>query len=657
MGGNLSAIDANSYYLLNQLVQQGKLSKADADAIVSQQNSSLFATNTIAPQDTTNFNLTATQAPAAEPVKAEEPKKKKGILGILGGIATGAVKAVGGMVCSVVPGVGAALRATGVWKDAPKFSPLNAAIAVGAIALTIACPPAGVALAVAGGVIGGAKVIDGGIKLANADNAEEQEAAAEEMGGGFAEVGLSIAGGKASFGECANATEALNATKAEGIMGTVGKAKNIGKGLLEDTKVSLKNNTTLGENIIPGFEKAKGFRAKVKAVKDGTVKTAKESDLYENIRKSDGSNKVSKVFKGTGKTLTDTINNLRITALGKLTKDTLDSNNNLAEEISKLDGTKNAKVAELLKQYEETNNIKPVENYKDNIKNYKDGMKNFRESIKNLDEDALPKETRTKLEDLAEKAEEDSTKLLEKLQKAEEEIAEMQEKYDAKMKETSQQAIDKKAELDEKVKAGEITKEAAQKEMDEFYSSANKELEDLELTEEKRAKIVTSKFSATSGAKENLKNWAETTSKENAKPIADRYNETAADEFKVTNEVTKEQIAETKKQITEVKEKIEETKKATKGEKGTEADEAKLEALNKKLKVQNEIYDVLTYRPSLYTTIGTNAYTPGQIAAEQPAQDQYSYAPQTPMTQYTGGGSLGSLGFVDGPGGSYSLSA
>lgn len=616
MGGNLSAIDANSYYLLNQLVQQGKLSKADADAIVSQQNSSLFATNTIAPQDTTNFNLTATQAPAAEPVKAEEPKKKKGILGILGGIATGAVKAVGGMVCSVVPGVGAALRATGVWKDAPKFSPLNAAIAVGAIALTIACPPAGVALAVAGGVIGGAKVIDGGIKLANADTAEEQEAAAEEMGGGFAEVGLSIAGGKASFGECANATEALNATKVEGIMGTVGKAKNIGKGLLEDTKVSLKNNTTLGENIIPGFEKAKGFRAKVKAVKDGTVKTAKESDLYENIRKSDGSNKVTKVIKGTKQTVENSVKKLKSDGFNKVESEANTAQTNLQTKVEEL-------------------NINKIDKFKDVELKTPKQIQEFVKEIKKLDKNTLSPENKAIIEELAYKAESKLSKL-EKVNKkvtsTKQEVEKQQKEYDL-LKEYEENGFDV---TDEKLyEQGKILSDA----------------------EKAATKAENSKGSAITGAKENIKNWAETTSEKNTQQMADRYNKTAADEYKVSNKVTKEEIAETKKQITEVKERIEETKKATKGEKGTEDDEALLEALNKKLKIQNDIYGVLTYRPSLYTTIGTNAYTPGQIAAEQPAQDQYSYAPQTPMTQYTGGGSLGSLGFVDGPGGSYSLSA
>lgn len=634
----------NDVYL-QQLILKQQIAKGQ---IPTNFNASLLGSSTISPQiDYTLLGRTApvqeaatvaaTQIEAAKPEATEKPKEKKmGFLDGVGHFFKGAAKALGGAICSVVPGASMIAKGLG-WKDAPDFSIKNALIAAGTIALCVVCPPAGVAVAAVGVAAGTVKVGKGVYELATADTKEEQEAACEEMGGGTLEVGLSIAGAKAGLKSCGNTTAAL--AKSEEGASMLTKVKSVGKAFGKDTGESLARNTgNLGKNISTNLKDATSFGEKVKAVKNGVVDTSKESTLYKNIKGDDGLGYI----KGTKKTVSDTVSNLKKTGFEKVSKDTIKANKNLEDGLNKL----------------ENSGIENLKELKDSPLNTAKELKEFNKKIDSIDKSKLSAEDKAVLKDLKDlaKSAQNKNASLAKTEKhvtkAKEKVATEQKEYDL-LKDYEENGFD--------VPEENIFESGAK------LSKAEKALKNAE----------NSKGSIVKGATENVKTWAKTTLDNNAKIAAEKYNKTAG-EYKIDLEskdmaadikTTKESIELANKEIQKAKESL---AKATEGTKElkeqalTDA-QAKLKLLKAKLGMQEYVFDTSSLAngtatfgqrigalngsvtPTIITNISDNKYTaPATEYASTPtsttAPTAMASTPDIPLT-----------GFVDNPDGTYTL--
>ena len=192
---------------------------------------------------TDNVNLTT------ETKKKDEDDGKIGFWKGVGNFFKGAAKAVVNTV-------------KGVLTDPKKLL-----LTAGAIALSIACPPAGVALAVAGGVAGAVTVGKGVYKAATATTDAEAEAAFQEMGGGALQVGLSVVGAKAGI-KAMKGVEGSAMSSATGLKGNV-------TAYIKDAKASITGgNGYNGVGVVKNI-KAAGFEKgnRLGAIKDG-IKTS-----------------------------------------------------------------------------------------------------------------------------------------------------------------------------------------------------------------------------------------------------------------------------------------------------------------------------------------------------------------------------------------------
>lgn len=688
--GETVGLNTNSNYYLQQLLLQQQL--ASGQISNANYNPSMFGTNTITPQidytllgSTSAAQPTATIAPTPAatptpaPAEASKPKEKKmGFLDGVGHFFKGAAKAIGGAVCSIIPGASVAAKALG-WKDAPSFSIKNALIAAGTVALCIVCPPAGVAIAAVGVAAGTVKVGKGVYELATADTKEEQEAACEEMGAGTLEVGLSVAGAKAGLKSCGNTSAALSE---EGVS-VLTKAKNVGSGMLKDTGESLTRNTgKLGVNISENLKDTTGITAKAKAIKNGVVDTAKETKLYKNIKGTEETEGLG-LFKGAKTTLDDTISDLKATGYDKVNE----ANNKLVDDaIKDVDDTisKDAATAKAKGKAEVTETAQQKV-YKEQLNSLKE--KSFKTSkdvekfIKELKKSNSTSETKLSNSQLK-----DIENLANKLQKNQAKIS----KYDAKNS-------DKKSKI---LNAEKTIKDLKQ---------ASKDLEDPELYDLSnpvvRAKIaqeqasipkqiadqeaiingtkITKQGNLLTGAKTKVSNWAKNTLEGNAKAAAEKYNETAPKGMAIepNGKVTKADIKATNEEITKIENEIKKAKEEVSNAKeaGKEAAETKLTSAQKKLRdlktklgIQEDLYNTASMQegtstlsqrisalngsvtPTLVSNISDNQYTAS-------ADTSGLYAAGTPTTTTSAGmtqlpySDIPLTGFVDNADGSYQL--
>lgn len=173
-------------------------------------------------------------------------------------------EAVGSVVGGAVKGL-----AQGLWDIVTFKDPLKTVMAVGAVALAIACPPAGVAMCAVGAVTGGAQMVDGTIKAIDAYNDPnatdaEAKAAFEQIGSGALTVGLSVAGARAGI---------------KGMQGVEGSAMQAAKG-----QGLTKNVLAYGKDSIASVKN--GASAVKSAAVNGyeSVKTAGDGSLLKGIK-------------------------------------------------------------------------------------------------------------------------------------------------------------------------------------------------------------------------------------------------------------------------------------------------------------------------------------------------------------------------------------
>ena len=235
-----------------------------------------------------------------------KPKKEKKM-----GFFEGIGKAFVGMGKSVL-GVLDSLNPT-----SPNFNLGAAFKMVACAAVAIAFPPAGVAMAVVGGISGAAKMGKGIYDACTAETYEEQVAAAESAGAGALQVGLSVLGAKAGL-------KAMQNT-AGSSMANLSKFTSKGKliGFKEGVKLGDKL-TAFGKDAITGgrgtmLNGVKGFgnimktsgKAWTTAGKgQGYALTRGVTKLHNNIGESG-------LIKGVGKTVTETRTEMHNSKLAK----------------------------------------------------------------------------------------------------------------------------------------------------------------------------------------------------------------------------------------------------------------------------------------------------------------------------------------------------
>lgn len=406
---------------------------------------------------TTPIQLTTPTAatPTAETTKstAKDGKDdgKIGFFGAVGSFFKGAVK-------SVVNGV----------KDIVT-DPKKLLLAAGCVALSIAFPPAGVALAVAGGIGGAVQVGKGVYNAATATTDAEAEAAFEDMGGGAVQVGLSVAGAKAGLQSCGETTAALAAERGEGITGALAKAQDVGKSFLNDTVDSVKNNGgSFGRNLVKDVGEGEGITGKFKAIGKATKETYEDSTLKTNIDENG-------VLKGTGKSIQDKYNNLREAGYKKYQNQA-----ETAEEgIQKASGKIKSADAQAV-----------IDEYKNLDMGDAQAVKTFTEKLNKLDASKLSKSEQNAISSFKEN--------FKNLQSANGKIAKLDIKASARV----DKGLD---DLIAKVDKGEMTQEEALAKLDTLAE------------EETRGSALT-------GAQEKFGDWAKQTIDRDAKNSADQYN-------------------------------------------------------------------------------------------------------------------------------------
>ncbi len=223
--------------------------------------------------------------------------------------------------------------------------PKKIALTAGAIALSIACPPAGVALAAVGAAGGAIQVGKGIYNATKATTDAEAKEAFENIGSGTLQVGLSVVGAKAGLKNCGNTTAAITAESSGGISGAVYKAGNVAKAFGKDATTSLARNTKLGANIASSLDDAGSnatFGTKATAVKNGATKTL--SDSTSTLR---GNVNQQGIFKGTYKTAADSIKNLKETGYSELNNNASKAQTKLKTAVENLDDTKYSSLKEM----------------------------------------------------------------------------------------------------------------------------------------------------------------------------------------------------------------------------------------------------------------------------------------------------------------------
>lgn len=559
------------------------------------------------------------QAPATQEASVEEPPKKLKWYEKLGHAVLGVGKSLAGAVCSIVPGASIVAKTLG-WKDAPSFSLKNAVLAAGTIALSIVCPPAGVAIAAVGIGMGAYQVKKGFDALSAAEKTvgtEDDIAACENIGGGFLQIGLSAVGAKVGLKSCGNfnaasaiaRTEtgaAINAAKAEfvaatgskakfqaigtGVKGIGSGAKTIGKGLLNDTTSSLARNTgKLGANISENLEGTTTIGEKATAFKDGFVDTAKGSRLYNNISKYTPNGKIKGIYKGTKETLSETRTNLKKAGYEKVSNDANTANENLGKGFEKL----------------ENSGIEKLQELKESPLTTSEELTAFNEKLNSIDKKNLSKEDKLALEnlkDLAKQAQKKNEKLEAIYKKQDEKINDYEEQLTAQHEEYEAAIATKENELKTQVDEGKITDREMDTQLSEYKSEQFQNIKDEynRLIKEQSAVLKNGTgASAIKGLRSNIRTWVRNTTENNAKIATDTYREKmgiatntddAAQSVKITREDIANEKASTKemKKISNASEEVNAAKKRL-----DEATEEEIQKATKELtKAQKKLADV-----------------------------------------------------------------
>ncbi len=287
--------------------------------------------------------------------------------------------------------------------------PKKLLVTAGAIALGIVCPPAGVAMAVAGGVAGAITVGKGVYNAATADTDAEAEAAFQEMGGGALQVGLAVVGTKAGIKTMKNINGSAMST-ATGLRGNIA-------GYFKDAKCSITggngyNGLTVVKNIKSnGFTKGSSTGQKITAVKDGLKNTyddfkggsevkltKKFSDTIDDVKRTGQEAKTTKAKAKYSKALDD-LENMKNSkhSAGELkkayetlnkTKEKLNTAKNALDENKGglLNGTKQ-KIADSTKLYSKTAKSRATQQLDDYVMK----GKNVPESIKTASLESIKK--------------------------------------------------------------------------------------------------------------------------------------------------------------------------------------------------------------------------------------------------------------------------
>lgn len=171
--------------------------------------------------------------------------------------------------------------------------PKKLLLTAGAVALAIVCPPAGVAMAVAGGVAGAVKVGKGIHNAATATTDAAKKSALEDVGGGTLQVGLSAVGAKAGI-------KAMKTTSGSAMQAA---AKAGEKGLGTTVKA-------FGKDVVTGGRGAKfdTFGAAVKGTGKSWTNNSSNAGGYlltKGVSNVAGNIKYNGVLKGSAKTVTD----------------------------------------------------------------------------------------------------------------------------------------------------------------------------------------------------------------------------------------------------------------------------------------------------------------------------------------------------------------
>lgn len=232
--------------MVNETLQ--KVSSENANQLQSISDESVFT------QNPTNSTTSAKDANCAD----GKDDGKIGFFSAIGNMFKGAVNMVVNTVKDVLT------------------DPKKLIMAVGMAALCAVCPPAGLVMAGVGIVTGGAKVLEGVDKAANAKTDAEAEAAFQEIGEGGLTVGMSVAGAKASV-KAMGPDSAVGSGLMDGSKVKLSKAfskkteytmadgstatglKGFGKAMWNDTKTS-----TLGQKV-SSFKESISKEAQVKA--------------------------------------------------------------------------------------------------------------------------------------------------------------------------------------------------------------------------------------------------------------------------------------------------------------------------------------------------------------------------------------------------------
>lgn len=172
--------------------------------------------------------------------------------------------------------------------------PKKLLLTAGAVALSIACPPAGVALAVAGGVMGTVTVGKGIYKACTATTDAEAEAAFQEMGGGTLQVGLSIAGAKGGLKAMSASGKSSNVLNVAKGGGDVAKVSNLLKHPVEFAKA-------VGKDVSTDFSATKlGTNIKNSGLKTGVKETFDDWKGGSDVKLTEAVKSKYSDIKGTG---------------------------------------------------------------------------------------------------------------------------------------------------------------------------------------------------------------------------------------------------------------------------------------------------------------------------------------------------------------------
>lgn len=513
-------------------------------------------------------------------------------------------------------------------KDLVTFkNPVKSLLAIGAIALSIACPPAGVALAVAGAVGGVVTTVKGGIRASNATTDAEAKAAWGDIGSGVLQVGLSAVGAKAGLKACGNTTNAIkNLSTTEGFLA---KAKSVGQGALDDTTTSIANNAS--------------------AIKNST--------LVKNISESGGKNVVTKTLGGTGKTLVDSVKNIPTTireiptnVKAKISSLKESGVQSLADDLEKSYNQLDDVVSKAENLTDDLGNGKTVSGLKDTAGKVKDAetYKAFKKELDAIDKNALPDDVRTSLDSYAKNSQK-VNKLYDDFSKdVEAKANKLNEKQDEIMNNYSIKDQNEYMDLCEQVKNGTKT-------LDDLKANEIRK-KVMETAEYKAIENLGSPGSAIKGATYEAKTWTKNSIKNNSDELLDSYNSNVGSKYKIGADdltedgikATQTSIEEAQKTVVSAKKAVSEAKdEATKTAKTSQLEtaEKQLAYLESKLSTQKYIYNsnqVAAGEGSFGQTVSAmSPYVTPTIAANGINSDSYDNVVaqeyQQAMAQYYSG--------------------